>query len=49
MNLWTIVYFISLVAHDLWLFVFSAFEVHWAMPKRVIDVYSCWKTVVWAA
>jgi hypothetical protein len=30
------------VAQELWSLVFSMFEIHWVMPKRVADVLFDW-------
>ena len=31
------------LAYDLWSFVFSLFGVHWVMPRKVLDLLSCWQ------
>ena len=29
--------------HNLWSLVFCTFGLHWAMPRRVVDLLECWK------
>ena len=30
-------------AKELWDMIFGLFEIHWVMPKRVIEVFCCWQ------
>ena len=44
-------------AKELWDLVFAIFGVHWVMPRRVIDLFMCWRrrlgsqqcSVIWKA
>ena len=31
------------IALELWTMAFSLFGLHWAMPKRVIDMFATWQ------
>jgi hypothetical protein len=34
------------VTRDLWIMVFQMFGVEWVMPKRMVDLLTCWKRMV---